>query len=85
MTDAPKQLSGWEVDPLEAITPEARAAEADRRGRLAYRAWVESCARTGVNVTKQWEDLLDDERYQWAGVYGVCVESERRHEAGADA
>ena len=75
-------LTGWLIDPLDTLTPQAKGAECDRRSRIAYQAWVEACSRTGVNVKIPWESLLDDEKGQWSDVYGVCVESERKNEAG---
>jgi hypothetical protein len=42
-------------------------------GQIAYQAWVDACARTGVAVKAKWDDLLDDERYQWRLVYEACA------------
>ena len=53
--------------------------ESDRRSQFAYAAWVEACGRTGVNVSVPWEQLLDDEKYQWRLVYdGVLVDIAER-------
>ncbi len=76
------QLEGWRIDTTDALTPEAVAAESERRSRIAYRAWVEACGRTGLNVAKPWEGLIDDEKWQWAAVYGVCARVEFDRGAG---
>ena len=75
-------LQGWVIDPLGALTPEAVGAEAERRSRVAYQAWVEACGRTGVSLSRSWEQLLTDEKSQWSAVYGVCVRADLDHDAG---
>lgn len=75
-------LQGYVVDPLAVLTAEAVGAEVTRRGRIAYRAWVEACGRFGLNVPRRFEDLMVDEQNQWAEVYGVCEKNSRDHEAG---
>lgn len=52
----------------------AFSPEYEHKSRVAYEAWVTACGRTGVNVPNRWEDLLDDEKYQWGDVYNACVE-----------
>ncbi|HEY1956675.1 MAG TPA: hypothetical protein VGH28_13740 [Polyangiaceae bacterium] len=76
------QLPGWVVDPLKYFAADVKAREAERRSRIAYRAWVEASARVGVNVEKPWEELLQDEKAQWSDVYGVCCRADLDHEAG---
>jgi hypothetical protein len=56
-------------------------AEAERRSRVAYQAWIDACGRVGVNVPVPWERLLDDERYSWGLVYDDVWRDEREHAA----
>lgn len=54
-----------------------RKDEWERQSRAAYKAWQEACARTGLNVARTWEGLLDDEQEQWLLVYDECWQDER--------
>ena len=61
------------LDALEAAPVVGQTVdEATRRSQVAYQAWVDACMRTGLNVVP-WDKLLQDEKYQWTGVYDGCA------------
>jgi hypothetical protein len=51
--------------------------EATRRSQVAYQAWSDACVRTGLHVVP-WDKLMQDEKYQWTGVYDGCASEDNR-------